>query len=201
MEENLVQLFHSCWGFAMAMTVEQTTQLIQLILNSALMMAIALVWWGVVWLRHSAVVAQLQGHQRRTACFIAAGSLDAEQLAYLKHQRIYLQARFRLTRHGVLVMHGVLVALVGSLFGLSLRTLFGSNWLIPLSLVLFVVGIGGLLLSVLLTLMEFYQLGLLEEGKFHRSRPRPFPVASLPATVNPPMGEEVTTQFAERVTL
>jgi hypothetical protein len=156
----------------MAITVEQTTQLIQLILNSALMMAVALVWWGVVWLRQGAIAAQLQTHQRRLAQLRGEGP-SAERLAYLRQLRLQLQARYRLTRHSALVMHAVLLALVGSIFSLSLRTLMGGNWLIPLALVLFVGGIGGLLLSVGLALLEFYQLELLEETRPIRSRRSP----------------------------
>jgi hypothetical protein len=54
--------------------------------------------------------------------------------------------------------------LVSSLFCLSLRTLFGGEWLIPAALALFILGVTGLMLSVALALMEFYQITLLEES-------------------------------------
>ncbi|MBD0337148.1 MAG: hypothetical protein ICV62_16795 [Cyanobacteria bacterium Co-bin13] len=164
----------------MAITVEQTTQLIQLILNSALMMAIALAWWGVVWLRHSAIAAQLQAHQRRMAQLRGVEGQSIEQIAHLRQLRLQIQARYRLTRHSALVMHAVLLALVGSVFSLALRTLMGGNWLIPLALVLFVLGIGGLLLSVGLALLEFYQIGLLEEAAPGRARACRSPMLALP---------------------
>ncbi|HEY9763681.1 MAG TPA: hypothetical protein V6D07_14210 [Trichocoleus sp.] len=162
------------------MTVEQTTQLIQLILNSALMVAIALAWWGIVWLRHSAIAAQLQEQQRRIVHLLETEYRTLDQFALLRQQRFQLQTRYRLTRHSALVMHYVLLALVGSVFGLALRTLMGVNGLIPIALILFVLGIGGLLLSVGLALLEFYQVGWLEEAAPRRSRTRRMRMAALP---------------------
>lgn len=168
----------------MTLSVEQTTQLIQLILNSALMMAIALAWWGVVWLRHGAIATQLQTHQGRLARLRDSSEPDVEQLTHLRQLKLQTQARYRLTRHSAFVMHCVLLALVGSVFSLALRTLITGNWLIPMALVLFVVGIGGLLLSVGLALLEFYQMGLLAEGQPHRARRRSTTsVKALPGAV------------------
>ncbi|HEY9736161.1 MAG TPA: hypothetical protein V6D06_07755 [Trichocoleus sp.] len=185
----------------MTITVEQTTQLIQLILNSALMMAIALAWWGVVWLRHGAIATQLQTHLGRLARLREAGEPDVEQLAHLKQLRLQLQARYRLTRQSWFIMHCVLLALVGSVFSLALRTLLSGNWLIPVALVLFVAGIGGLLLSVGLALMEFYQLGLLEEGVASRGRRRSV-VKALPGAVRSGVSATAAkpaSSFSERI--
>lgn len=146
------------------MSVEQTTQLIQLILNSALMLAIAVGWWGVMWLRHSTLVSQIQAHQRHTYRLAAESLLDSDLLTSRRQQRYHLQTRYCLTRHSVLIMHYVLLGLVSSLFCLSLRTLFGGEWLIPTALALFILGVTGLMLSVALALMEFYQITLLEES-------------------------------------
>lgn len=146
------------------MSVEQTTQLIQLILNSALMLAIAVGWWGVMWLRHSTLVSQIQAHQRRTHRLAADGLLNSDLLTSRRQQRYHLQTRYRLTRHSVLIMHYVLLGLVSSLFCLSLRTLFGGEWLIPAALALFILGVTGLMLSVALALMEFYQINFLEDS-------------------------------------
>ncbi|MBD2259799.1 hypothetical protein [Pseudanabaena sp. FACHB-2040] len=182
----------------MAITVEQTTQLIQLILNSALMMAISLAWWGVVWLRHSAISTQLQAHQRRMAHLRGAEGHSLDQIAHQRQLRLQIQARYRLTRHSALVMHVVLLALVSSVFSLALRTLMGGNWLIPLALVLFVLGIGGLLLSVGLALLEFYQMGLLEEAAPTRTRSRRSPMLALPEA-NRAQTQRPSTALLERV--
>lgn len=169
----------------MTMTIEQTTQLIQLILNSALMMAIALVWWSIVWLRHNAIAAQLQDQQRQIMHFLETEYRSRNQLDLLKQQRFQLQTRYRLTRHSAWIMHYVLLALAGSVFGLSLRTLVSANGLIPAALILFVLGIGGLLLSVGLALMEFYQMGLLGEPILRRPRMRRSRMPALPPAGEP----------------
>lgn len=169
----------------MVMTVAQTTQLIQLILNSTLMLAIALAWWGVVWLRHSALTGQLQ---RRPA-------LDGRALPPL--QRRQAQTRCRLMRSSALVMHTVLLLLTASLFCLAWRTLVGADWLVPLALALFVAGSGGLLLSVGLALLEFCQINRFSRPSRRRSiRPQPaLPPARSPAAaaLNPPLSERIAS--------
>lgn len=160
----------------MVMTVAQTTQLIQLILNSTLMLAIALAWWGVVWLRHSALVAQLQRPLPRDGCGLA------------RRQRRQAQRRCRLMRSSALVMHTVLLLLTASLFCLAWRTLVGADWLVPLALVLFVVGSGGLLLSVGLALVEFHQMGR-QAGRLNR----PGDGLTRPQAVLPPGRSQAST--------
>lgn len=178
----------------MLLTVEQTTQLIQLILNSALMMAIALAWWGVVWLRHGAIATQLQAHQRRLAYLRQAEPEAMDQMGHLRQVRLQIQARYRVTRHSAFIMHGVLLVLVGSVFSLALRTLLGLNGLIPVALILFVLGIGGLLLSVALALLEFYQMGLLQERTAARPRSRRRPLALPPSQAEPSSGSTPVTE-------
>ena len=148
----------------MAMTVEQTSQLIQLILNSALMMAVTLAWWGALWLRHSTISTQMQAHQRRVQRLIQGEQLTVETLAYLRQQRYQLQGQQRLMRHSLLLVHYGLLAFMTSLFCLGLRVLFNANWLIAAAMFVFVLGVTGMLLSVLLTLLEFYQTSPTEEG-------------------------------------
>lgn len=148
----------------MAMTVEQTSQLIQLILNSALMMAVTLAWWGALWLRHSTISTQIQAHQRQVQRLMQGEQLTVETLAYLRQQRYQLQGHQRLTRHSLLLVHYGLLAFMTSLFCLGLRVLFNANWLIAAAMFVFVLGVTGMLLSVLLTLLEFYQTSPTEEG-------------------------------------
>lgn len=142
------------------MSVEQTSQLIQLILNSALMIVVSVLVLGALWLRHNAIADQLKVLQRQ---FTRTQQMDlglgVDALASLKQQRFQLQARYRLTRHSTLVMHYALLAFVTSLFTLAIRTVLNVDGLIPTALVLFVLGSAGLLTSVVITLMDFYQLG------------------------------------------
>lgn len=127
------------------MNVAQTTQLIQMILNTCLLMAIAVAWWGIVWVRYSAIAHRLSYmHQQ-----VVQGRVGRKPLRALRHQ-------YRLGRYSTGIMHYVLLGLVLSLLGLSLRTLVGANWLISLSLLLFIAALVGLLLSVGLALLEFY---------------------------------------------
>lgn len=127
------------------MTVAQTTQLIQLILNAVLLLAISVAWWGLVWMRSSTVsdrLSRLQGIQPR--------AVNPRWLSMMRCQ-------YRLSRVSVGVMNCVLVGLSGSLLGLSLRTLIHADWLISLAMVLFAGGAAGLLASIGLTLLEFYR--------------------------------------------
>ncbi|MGF1569957.1 MAG: hypothetical protein ACFCVD_18125 [Nodosilinea sp.] len=145
------------------MSIAQTTQLLQLLLNSAVMMAIALAWWGVVVVRLGAVSAQMQRLRRQ---YRQAARWETNQpqgtLMRLRQYRHELLVRYRLTRHSALIMHYVLLVLMASLFSLSLRALIHGNVLITVALFLLVLGAAGILLSVMLALMEFYQLNGLE---------------------------------------
>lgn len=131
------------------MTVAQTTQLLQLMLNSALMLALALAWWGGVWLRYQGVIHAVHGRGRRVR------REPGRRQGWPDHQ---LRVRHRLTHHSLLLMYYVLLALAASLLALGLRTLIWGDWLISLALVLFVAGVAGMLGSVALALLEFYQM-------------------------------------------
>lgn len=144
------------------MTVAQTTQLIQLILNSALMMVLAMAWWGVVWLRFNAIVSELRHQERQYQVQLRAAAIAGQPWPRRRSHRHQLRVRYRLNRHSMLTMHYVLLALAGSLLGLGLRMLISGDWLIALALVLFVLAAVGLLCSVALALLEFYQLSGLE---------------------------------------
>lgn len=127
------------------MTVAQTSQLIQLILNTCLLMAIAVAWWGLVWMRYGIIANQLSQTQRQR-------QQGQSHLAWRS-----LHRQYRLGRTSIGVMHYVLLGQAGSLLALSLRTLLGADWLISLSMLLFLLAVIGLTLSVGLSLMEFYQ--------------------------------------------
>ncbi|NJL44957.1 MAG: DUF2721 domain-containing protein [Leptolyngbyaceae cyanobacterium SM2_3_12] len=157
------------------MSIAQTTQLLQLVLNSAVMMVIALAWWGIVAMRLSAVTDQMQRLRRQLRQ--GDGALRQGSLARLRQHRHELGVRYRLTRHSVLIMHYVLLVLMTSLLLLSLRALINANGLITVALFLFVMGCAGIVLSVALALMEFYQLNALEISPGRRSGKPPGPAS------------------------
>jgi len=185
-------------------TIAQTSQLLQLVLNSAVMMLIALLWWGVVVFRLNTVSGQLQRFRQKTVDSrdrrldgTSKGSIpSARQISErqfrrqrpysvdrslhrsqfrMRQQRHDLRVRYRLTRHSALIMHYVLLAQMTSLFLLSLRALVNSNMLITMALFMFVFGAAGILLSVALALLEFYQLSRLtvSEPDWQKARPSP----------------------------
>lgn len=158
------------------MNIEQTTQLIQLILNSVLMLAVgAAVWLGLmlrwVWLDsllREAVGEGLRegmkgwGNSRRDCFANRPWRLERswEGVTY-RSLRALRRSNRRLKRHhqratlGLLVAHGSLLLLVLSTLLLALRTLVSANWLIQLSLGVFVLGVGGVLLALGLCLSDW----------------------------------------------
>jgi hypothetical protein len=157
-------------------SIAQTSQLLQLILNSAVMMVIALVWWGVVVFRLNTVSNQMQRLNRRYRRNLPDDGQPRVR-SRLRQHRHDLKIRYRLTRHSVLMMHYVLLAQMASLFLLSLRALVNSNLLITMALFMFVTGTAGILLSVALALMEFYQLNVLSEHELGWADTKPVPGA------------------------
>ncbi|NJO11017.1 MAG: DUF2721 domain-containing protein [Leptolyngbyaceae cyanobacterium SL_1_1] len=136
------------------MTIAQTSQLIQLILNSVLMIAVCIGLLGGLRLRHSAVTHQLQSLQQLYVQRSLQGAWGTADL--LRSQRQQLQHQYRLATSSHLIMYYVVLLFVASTFTLAARTLLNLGWLIPLALVLFVLGTGGMLLSVALALLDFY---------------------------------------------
>ena len=140
------------------MSVHQTSQLIQLILNSALMITVCVGLMGGLWLRHGEIAHQLQSRKSQLLKAInPSNRSDPEQLTQLRQERLHLQRRYRLIHTSTLVIHYALLGFIASLFILALRTLVNLSWLIPISLFLFIVGAGGVLVSVAFALMDFYQ--------------------------------------------
>lgn len=135
------------------MSVEQTTQLIQLILNSVLMsVACALVLGGLT-ARHSAIAEQIQAMRQ---------SEDGTVLDVVRSRRQgrsqlrRLQYRYTISRYSVLVAYYALLFSIFSCFTLTVRGMINWNGLIPIALVLFVVGVATLLVSVGLTLVDWH---------------------------------------------
>ncbi|MDJ0706067.1 MAG: DUF2721 domain-containing protein [Leptolyngbyaceae cyanobacterium MO_188.B28] len=176
------------------MSVHQTSQLIQLILNSALMITVCVGLLGGLWLRHGAIANQLRAHKSQILKLSnpSSGAVP-EQLTQLRQDRCHLQRRYHLIHGSTLVIHYTLLVFIASLFTLALRTLVNLSWLIPIALFLFIVGAGGVLVSVALALLEIHQGGQLSfkqsertpnlnrAARTARTRRRPNPQLPSPA--------------------
>lgn len=143
------------------MSVEQTTQLIQLILNSVLMsVACALVLGGLT-ARHSTFSAHLQSLNRlgSDAASHHAPYSSADLLrgrAYNRTQLRRFQSRYQLSRYSVMAAYYALFFSVLSCFSLALRGLLQWNSLITVAMGLFVLGITVLLLAIGFTLIDLH---------------------------------------------
>lgn len=167
------------------MSVEQTTQLIQLILNSVLMACACTVLLNRISLRQTALEEQLHASNRQCADLLGTGGEGRSEatrgdrstnrlLQAKKHLR-QLQYRYQVIRYGVLANAYALLCALASTLALALRALVYMEWLVPLSLGLFVLGVTLLLLGVSLMLIDMHTAdrslweeitGLLSPGRF-----------------------------------
>lgn len=146
------------WCGGNFMSVEQTTQLIQLILNSVLMVvACAFILAGLL-LRRSALEQRLQttSLEYYQVLHLAYGS-QGDRLLLLKKQLRHLQQQVKLSQNSTIAIHYAFMVFVASTFALSLRTVWDATWLITTALTLFVIGVGILLLSVTLLLLDLHK--------------------------------------------
>ncbi|PZV12354.1 MAG: hypothetical protein DCF22_12585 [Leptolyngbya sp.] len=136
------------------MSVEQTTQLIQLILNSVLMsVACALVLSGLT-VRHAAISDRIEDTQQDNRL---KTDLDiARHHSMARRQLRRLQQRHSISRYSVLTAYYALLFSGLSCFALALRGILDWNWLISVALGIFVFGIAALLVAVGLTLLEIH---------------------------------------------
>lgn len=146
------------------MNVEQTTQLIQLILNSVLMMNVCALLLAGLLSRQTSVNDRVQAASREFATSIdlshiprnnPVGSGDNRQISLKKKLR-QLQQRYRAASNSVLAINYALLLFVGSTLMLALRTIVSLSWLIPSALGLFSLGIGILLMGVVFMLYDLH---------------------------------------------
>ena len=145
------------------MSVEQTTQLIQLILNSVLMsVACALVLSGLT-VRYAMIGDRLED-SRQDERLNTNFDLTRHH-AMTKRQLRRLQQRYSISRYSVLTAYYALLFSTLSCFALAVRGILDWNWLISVALGIFVFGIAALLVAVGLTLIEIHLSGrpLLDE--------------------------------------
>lgn len=139
------------------MSVEQTSQLIQLILNSALMaIAAGIILVGLL-LRHTALHLRLRDVHDSTVELMGGGVVfRGDRFTHLRQQQQYFRQRCRTSFQSVLFAYGALMLLLVNVLLLALRTLLDWSWLIPGSLVLFLLGAGATLLALGVALVDLY---------------------------------------------
>lgn len=148
------------------MSVEQTTQLIQLILNSVLMTIACALLLSRLGMRQTALEERLQVANRQCLDLLEAGTESRSDvtssdrftnrvLQAKKHLR-QLQYRYRIVHYGMVANHYALLCAIASTLTLALRSLLDLEWLIPISLALFVFGVALLLMGVGLTLIDLH---------------------------------------------
>ncbi|MEM9908621.1 MAG: DUF3301 domain-containing protein, partial [Cyanobacteria bacterium P01_D01_bin.44] len=149
------------------MSIEQTNQLILLILNSVLMVLLSTLLVGGAWLRQASLAQELDALKRacrdRNYTFLNT-SVKETQVKSLRRQRHQAQRQYRLAYSGLLLLYGSLVMFLINLLALALRTLVLADWLVPIALGLFIGGIAGLLAGAGLVLGDVYQSNLLRES-------------------------------------
>ncbi len=159
------------------MSIEQTNQLILLILNSVLMTLLSSFLLGGVWLRQNSLLNQLnqtRSHYHRLTHQKAspkdthkapkkkplapksAGEL-ANELKQLREHRQRLSSQYQWSRMGLLTLHLAVLVLSVSLFALTLRSLLAFDSLISTALFLFTLGAAGLLTGTSCILIDFAQ--------------------------------------------
>lgn len=167
------------------MSIEQTNQLILLMLNSVLMTLLSSLLLGGAWLRQNTLLQQLQkmrgqspakgGSHYRQITGSSAFNTTAEPPTYstttthrithpsglppeLKHVRAsrqQLSKQYQWSRVGMLILHTTLLTFSVSLFALSLRSLLPFDSLISAALFLFTVGAAELLIGCGCILIDF----------------------------------------------
>ena len=148
------------------MSVEQTTQLIQLILNSVLMMVACALLLSRIMLRQTALEESLQAANRQCVELLGLGQERLSEgkgsdrltsrLLQAKKQLRQLQHRYKVMRYSVLANAYALMCAIASTLSLALRTVINLEWLVPISLGVFVFGVTLLLLGVCLMLIDLH---------------------------------------------
>lgn len=160
------------------MSLAQTSQLLQLLLNSALLTVVcALLWLGVS-CRQSAIATQL--NQLPTTVSL----LHRHRLRQQYHR--HYQSR--------VALHWALLLSLGNSLTLGLRTLIPWDGLIPLSLGLFVLSVAGLLIGLGITLDSFNPDPLVPK-RSRRSRPTSLKLTAVdrpkPSATPPPVPSQL----------
>ncbi|MGB3293454.1 MAG: hypothetical protein WBB01_10745 [Phormidesmis sp.] len=151
------------------MSIEQTNQLILLILNSVLMTLLSAALLGGAWLRQNTLSVQLQQVCRRyyqithrpQAAESYQGNSNKDSLKAdlkrMRDQRHRLSNQYTWSHIGMLTLHVVVLIFGVSLFALALRSLLRFDSLISTALFLFALGSAGLLAGTGCILIDLVQ--------------------------------------------
>lgn len=168
------------------MSIEQTSQLLQLILNSMLLILGCILLLSQFSMRRTGIEEQWQNLVRQGAELRelenrgwARGHFAGAEnrLLQVKKQLRQMQQRYQTLHLGCLAVHYALGLAIGSALTLALRTLLPLDWLIPLSLSLFVISVVVLLWSVVLILVDLHKTDrplreeLTDHLSLHREEP------------------------------
>lgn len=138
------------------MSVEQTSQLLHLILNALLLMTGCVLLLGRLGNRQVALEARIETIAQHWHTPIDAGTQLRDRRLSLRKTLRQLQQRHRVVRSSVLAVYHALLLAFASLLLLALRTLLPIDGFISASLVLFVLSLLLLLFSVGLTLLDLH---------------------------------------------
>ncbi|WP_421657020.1 DUF2721 domain-containing protein [Leptothermofonsia sp. ETS-13] len=146
------------------MSVEQTTQLIQLILNSVLLTIACALALGRLGIRQATVEEHLKAASRHYSDLLdlkgemeeSSRILSLRRLSQTKKVLRQLQQRYQVLYQSLLATHYAFLFAVISTFMMTLRALVNADWLITLAIGLFVISVSVLLLGVGLTLVEVH---------------------------------------------
>ncbi|MBE9012578.1 DUF2721 domain-containing protein [Pseudanabaenaceae cyanobacterium LEGE 13415] len=137
------------------MSIDDPTQLIQLILNSVLMLLACAFVLGGLLLRRSVIENRLQ--ITNVEYFQILDRFEQSKRSLMLQKQIrHLQQRVKSANNGILVMYYALGLFVASTFTLSIRTVFNIEWLVTGSMALFVAGTAILLFSVAIVLVDLH---------------------------------------------
>lgn len=138
------------------MSIDDPSQLIQLILNSVLMLLACAFVLGGLLLRRSVIENRLQ--ITNVEYFQLLDRFEQSNRSLMLQKQIrHLQQRVKSANNGILVMYYALGLFVSSTFILSIRTVLSAEWLVTGSMALFVAGTAILLFSVAIVLVDLHQ--------------------------------------------
>lgn len=137
------------------MSIDDPTQLIQLILNSVLMLLACAFVLGGLLLRRSVIENRLQ--ITNVEYFQILDRFDRSSRSLMLQKQIrHLQQRVKSANNGILILYYALGLFVASTFILSIRTVVSLEWLVTGSMALFVAGTAILLFSVAIVLVDLH---------------------------------------------
>ncbi|GAP93699.1 hypothetical protein NIES2104_02060 [Leptolyngbya sp. NIES-2104] len=129
--------------------------MIQLILNSVLMLLACAFVLGGLLLRRSVIENRLQ--ITNVEYFQILDRFDQSNRSLMLQKQIrHLQQRVKSANNGILILYYALGLFVASTFILSIRTVVSLEWLVTGSMALFVAGTAILLFSVAIVLVDLH---------------------------------------------